>query len=821
MTTPAGAARVAAIVGVLAWALGVPAPATGEAPDDATSRASAPESALTDEAGETRLAGRVLGASGSGIAGVSVALDGAFVTAVTDGDGKWMLPVDGEGPWTVVLTLGDRSETVVGAVPGRWIETAVEGWESFGETVTVRAASRYAQRIVDAPAAVTVLGPEEIERRSVHGQLPRLLASSPVAELAQSGLYDFNLNTRGFNGSTNRRVLTLLDGRDPSLAVFSGAQEWATLTFGLDRLESVELVRGPGAALYGAGAYNGVLDLRTRPVRSSLGGHLQASVGELSTRGIEIRHAQDLGRLGFVEIHGGGQRSEDFFESRVDGAEIDGELPPEVIGPPLDEVELALAEVRWESDLGPDRVVAVEAGTGRAEGASALSGAGRLQRLDVRRPWARLAWTEPRWNAVASWTGRDSHGEVSLATGSPIYLDSSRLAAEIQGNVPFARGRGRAVGGLSWSKLRVDSADPEGRGTLFPEPVTSEHEAVFGQTDLALGSRLRAVASLRWDDSDLHDARWSPRIALVLAAGRGRSLRLSWSEAFLSPTISEKNVRLAVAPPLDLSGLEEALAPLLGGIPLGLDSVPLLAVGSDALEAEEVQTWELGYGGAIGARTWIEASVYRSELSNFTSNLIPVLGTGLGPLVDPRLWEPPSGLSDEAAEAVRAALAQALPPTFLVAADVDGSPFVPLLSFGSFGEVTTTGVELAAHSALGPWRFDGGLSWFDHEVDLQAAENPLAPNRGEWQFALGLAWSGERFDAGLDARWSEGFDYRSGIFVGPVPSYLVVDATIDAPLGESWELGLAVSNLLNDAHIEAFGGDRIGRRALVRLRRCW
>ena len=70
---------------------------------------------------------------------------------------------------------------------------------------------------MEAPAAVTVLGSEELARQAPHGQLPRVLAGMPGVELVQSGLYDFNLNSRGFNTFYNQRILTRIDGRDPSL----------------------------------------------------------------------------------------------------------------------------------------------------------------------------------------------------------------------------------------------------------------------------------------------------------------------------------------------------------------------------------------------------------------------------------------------------------------------------------------------------------------------------------------------------------------------------------------------------------------------------
>jgi outer membrane receptor protein involved in Fe transport len=768
--------------------------------------------------------GRVETSEGIPLAGVEVSSPAFAARATSDSEGRYAIASLESGTYELVLTLGDHAavEPAVVVEQGRTTEVVTRvDWEVvFGEVLTVRAASRYAQRLVEAPAAVTSVPHEEIVRRSGHGSVPKLLAGSASAELSQAGLFDFTVNTRGFNGSTNRRVLTLLDGRDPSQPVFSGSQEWAALAFGLEELDSVH---GPGAALYGAGAYNGVIDLRSRPVRAALGGQLRLALGELDTRRAEARWAGGSETFGWVRANAGYQESRDFLRSRVGGAEYGGSvLPAEVIAPPQDEVTLWAGALRYDRDLSPGLALVAEAGTGSLEGTAIVTGVGRLQREEVERPWARLALGSSSWNLLANYTGRDSDAEVSLSSGAPIYLDSYRAAVEGQANTTFQDGRGRAIGGLSWTRLDVDSAGPSGRQTIFAAPVASEHEAVFGQVEYDLGSRLLGVVSLRWDESDLHDARWSPRAALVYALGANQSLRLSYSEAFLSPTLSEKNVSVPVAPPLDLSGLEAALAPLLGGVSLGLDSVPLLAVGSDALEAEEVTTWELGFTGAIGSRAFLSATAYRGELANFTTNLTPVLGTSLGQLIFPPAWQPPAGLTPQAQAAVRAALAAALPPTFLVAAAPDGSPYIPLLSFGSFGEVDTRGVEVSVGAALEDgWRVEGGVSWFDHEVASAVAENPVAPNRGEWQTALAVAWVGERLDASVDWRWSDGFDYRSGLFVGPVPAYSTVDLAASWRYDERWAIGLTVANAFDDEHYQAFGGDLLGRRALAHATFSW
>ena len=184
----------------------------------------------------------------------------------------------------VAATAGSAQEAA-GRIEGRVV--APDGSGVGGVTVElaghaqlalteseVRSVSRRPERIVEAPAAMSFLPAAEIERESAGGQLAKLLEFTTGAELTQGGLYEFNLNVRGFNDPFNRRVLTLVDGRDVSMPSL-GTQEWAAIGFPLDDLESVELVRGPGSALYGTDAFNGVLNMITKAPRYSQGGRVR------------------------------------------------------------------------------------------------------------------------------------------------------------------------------------------------------------------------------------------------------------------------------------------------------------------------------------------------------------------------------------------------------------------------------------------------------------------------------------------------------------------------------------------------------------------
>ena len=157
--------------------------------------------------------------------------------------------------------------------------------------IVVEGASRAPERIVEAPAAISVVPPEVLQSVSITGQAPLALQSVPGVDVVQSGVNDFNVNARGFNSSLNRRVLVLQDGRDLAIAFLGLA--------GVERHDPA--ARGPGQGRDGARPRLGALrrqrvqrrrqhhDARPRARRS--GPRCTLAGGELETFRGDLRHA--------------------------------------------------------------------------------------------------------------------------------------------------------------------------------------------------------------------------------------------------------------------------------------------------------------------------------------------------------------------------------------------------------------------------------------------------------------------------------------------------------------------------------------------------
>lgn len=778
--------------------------------------------------------------NGQGIGGVRVTVVGADATTVTDQRGYFTLPGLAPGTYELSFTLGPYSATLPGVVVADGSRTEVEqsvDWDVIAaETVTVYTASRKSERIVDAPQAVTVISEQQIEEQAAHGQVVKLLEFTPGAEVTQSGIYDYNFNTRGFNSSLNRRVATLIDGRDPSVP-FLGAQEWAAVSFPLDDVASLELVRGPSAALYGANASSGVINITTKQPRFSEGGLVRLTGGELSTFNADLRYATEIGAGWYAKVVAGVRDSGDFSVSRNGAAEYSQPcsamvttdcLPQEAV--PLARVndnEITFGALRFDKYFSGGDVFTVEGGTADVAGPLFQTGIGRVQLVDVKRPWARVNYSTDHFNVLAYYNKRDAPRQLALASGSNLVLMTDNFQVEGRTNWEFADGRGRIVGGASYTEENIDTYDPNtGRQSLTFAPIDSDSQALYAQLDFSVNDLIELVFAARWDDSTLHDAQFSPKGGIVFTPHENHTLRLTYTEAFQVPNYSEFFLFADVAPPVDLSAIEAGVCTPFG-VDCGFDApVRTLALGNESLEVEEIATIELGYSGILNRRTFLTFDLYTSQNENFITDLIPIFDSQ-GNRVNPAIqaYMPPAGLPAPVEAALIATLQGALGPQYAILSnDPSGAPILAARTYTNFGDVDTTGADLGVnHYFDDRWTLSFTYSWFDFDIkdDTSPLAGQLIPNTPEHKASAGVSYRDRRFDATLAARWVDDFRWVVGPFQGDVESYTTVDLNGEYRFDERWSVGVTVANLFDDEHWESFGGDLLGRRALGNVAFRW
>jgi iron complex outermembrane receptor protein len=148
--------------------------------------------------------------TGEALIRVNIIISGTTIGAASDLDGNYTIKNVPPGTYSLVFSLiGYQSVTEEGVIviaeetTQLDVELSVAAVE-LGD-VTVYAASRKDEKITETPTAVSVIGAEEIKLKSNSIDVPKLLETQPGVDLVQSGVDDYNLNTRGFNSSVTRQ----------------------------------------------------------------------------------------------------------------------------------------------------------------------------------------------------------------------------------------------------------------------------------------------------------------------------------------------------------------------------------------------------------------------------------------------------------------------------------------------------------------------------------------------------------------------------------------------------------------------------------------
>src|SRR5262249_60943854 len=118
----------------------------------------------------------------------------------------------------------------------------------------------------------------EMRGRAAANSRPDALRSTAGLQVAQSNGNTWAISSRGFNTTTANKLLVLIDGRSIYTPLFSGVF-WDAQDVMLEDVDRIEIIRGPGATLWGANAVNGVINILTKSSRDTQGGLVTAGVG--------------------------------------------------------------------------------------------------------------------------------------------------------------------------------------------------------------------------------------------------------------------------------------------------------------------------------------------------------------------------------------------------------------------------------------------------------------------------------------------------------------------------------------------------------------
>lgn len=149
--------------------------------------------------------------------------------------------------------------------------------------ISISSFARRTEDLSKTPAAVYVITQQQIARLAATS-IPDLLRMVPGLQVAQINASTWAVTARGFNNQFANKLLVLVDGRTIYSEIFSGVN-WDEIDLPLDDFERIEVVRGPGAAVWGTNAVNGVINIITRRVRDRGGSDVSVNASQWVQRG--------------------------------------------------------------------------------------------------------------------------------------------------------------------------------------------------------------------------------------------------------------------------------------------------------------------------------------------------------------------------------------------------------------------------------------------------------------------------------------------------------------------------------------------------------
>ena len=168
-------------------------------------------------------------------------------------------------------------------------------------SVTVTSASKRTEKLSETAAAMYVITQEDI-RRSGANSIPEVLRMVPGMQVARIDGNKWAISARGFNGRFANKLLVLIDGRTVYSPLFSGVY-WDAQDVLMEDVQRIEVIRGPGATLWGANAVNGVINIITKSANESQGGMISAGGGSKESPFGSARYGTQLDSNVFCKVY--------------------------------------------------------------------------------------------------------------------------------------------------------------------------------------------------------------------------------------------------------------------------------------------------------------------------------------------------------------------------------------------------------------------------------------------------------------------------------------------------------------------------------------
>jgi iron complex outermembrane receptor protein len=462
--------------------------------------------------------------------------------------------------------------------------------------VEVTSVSKKKQSIADAPAAVSVISQEDISR-SGFSTIPDLLRMAPGVNVARVNSYSWAVGVRGGNAQFNDNLLVLQDGRSLYSPLFAGVY-WDTVDYVLEDLDRIEVIRGPGATLWGSNAVNGVINITSKDSRDTQG-LLVSTRGSNDDSSVAVRY--------------GGQISDDTTYRVYVKGKYDNGLDSLTSG--------SGAGDDWYSTRGGFRV------DKHTSDSDTLTVQGDITDSQIREPLTVPIPTSPflrnvtsnqltaNGNLLARWDHRNGDdSDFSLQTYydylkvNYLPLDYVQNTFDIDFHHRFKLGqRDEVTWGLGY---RFINSNITPTAIIVANPSTRNlnlYSAFVQNTYTLEPEHWFVTVGSKFEHNDFTGFEVQPSARLLWTPNKQNSVWAAVSRAVRTPAIDERDVRIPLA---------NMTIPLPGG---GTAPAQTVVFGSHNFDSEDLTAYELGYRVEPAKNFSIDTAIFYNTYSSIES----------------------------------------------------------------------------------------------------------------------------------------------------------------------------------------------------------
>ncbi len=464
--------------------------------------------------------------------------------------------------------------------------------------IMVTSASKRAQSLSDVPAAVFVITQEDIRRSGVTS-IPEALAMAPGIQVSRINSYRWSVASRGFPGFNSTKLLILIDGRSLYSPGYSGTF-WDSQNTMLEDIDRIEVIRGPGATVWGANAVNGIINIITKSAKDTQGALVRVSMG---SRGMFTSAARYGGKLGET-THGRFYLSYDDYPSNT-------LMHPDIVSGSRD------AEDGWRPAQGGFRLD----GNPNDQAEWTVQGDLLNNREDVLTSPSWLAhspylssWldeaTISRSNLLGRWQQDLGRGRMLTLQG---YVDLNsydserdsfrqefkNLDFELQYETPLGSRQHLSLG-AGYRQTAMDFTNdfilsfPDRTDNLYSAFVQDEINLLPHSLWLTLGSK--------YEHNDYSGSEWQPSAKLLWKPKPRHSLWASLARAVRTPTALEQQGEITV-----------------GTYPTPLGDGRAAIVGTSGFDAETLLAYEAGYRWQVSNTLSLDLALFLNDYDKLYS----------------------------------------------------------------------------------------------------------------------------------------------------------------------------------------------------------